>query len=131
MDIKGIDHLVITTADWEACLRFYSDVLGLRHECVNGHHTFFFGNNKLNVHTRPGEFQPAEAQPTLGSQDFCLIADGDIEDIRQGINNEGWPIEAGPVERHGARGIMDSLYVRDPDGNLIEIAVYRPEGYSQ
>ena len=125
MEFKGMDHLVLTTADLESCLHFYCGILGMRHECREGRHAFYFGNAKMNIHTRSGEFQPAAAMPTAGSLDFCLIVKGNIEDIRQEIESKGWPVETGPVFRHGAQGAMDSIYLRDPDGNLVEIAVYR------
>lgn len=125
MEFEKIDHLVLTTADIGSCLHFYRDILGLRHECRGGRHAFYFGNAKINIHMRPGEFQPAAAVPAAGSLDFCLIAQGSISAIAQEIESKGWPVESGPVLRHGAQGAMDSIYLRDSDGNLLEIAVYR------
>ncbi len=124
MNITGLDHLVITTQDIDKCVAFYEGVLGLRHEVENGKHAFYFGRQKINIHTRPAEFLPAAAYPTYGSQDLCLLAEGDIDAIKSELEAKGCPIEEGVVLRHGALGEMHSIYLRDADGNLIEIAVY-------
>ncbi len=124
MNITGLDHLVITTQDIDKCVAFYEGVLGLRHEVENGKHAFYFGRQKINIHTHPAEFLPAAAYPTYGSQDLCLLAEGDIDAIKSELEAKGYPIEEGVVLRHGALGEMHSIYLRDADGNLIEIAVY-------
>ncbi len=124
MNITGLDHLVITTQDIDKCVAFYEGVLGLRHEVENGKHAFYFGRQKINIHTRPAEFLPAAVHPTYGSQDLCLLAEGDIDAIKSELEAKGCPIEEGVVLRHGALGEMHSIYLRDADGNLIEIAVY-------
>lgn len=125
MYIKALDHIVITTADIDKCVEFYAGVLGLHHEVKNGRHAFHFGTQKINIHCRPAEFLPAAQYPTYGSQDICLIAEGDIAEIKREIIDKGYPIEEGIVKRHGALGKMQSIYLRDADGNLIEIAVYK------
>ncbi len=126
MKIKGLDHLVITTEDYSKCRHFYHDILGLEVTEKNGRRAFLLDKQKINIHCRPGEFLPAALRPTLGSQDLCLIVeDDDIEKIKEELCAKGWPLEAGPVPRNGALGPMDSIYVRDPDGNLVELAVYR------
>jgi len=124
MNITGLDHLVITTQDIDKCIAFYEGVLGLRHEVENGRHAFYFGRQKINIHTRPAEFLPAAAHPTCGSQDLCLLAEEDIDAIKSELEAKGYPVEEGVVLRHGALGEMHSIYLRDADGNLIEIAVY-------
>lgn len=124
MNITGLDHLVITTQDIDKCIAFYEGVLGLRHEVENGKHAFYFGRQKINIHTRPAEFFPAAAHPTCGSQDLCLLAEEDIDAIKSELEAKGYPVEEGVVLRHGALGEMHSIYLRDADGNLIEIAVY-------
>ena len=116
MRITGLDHIVITTADMDKCIAFYAGVLGLRHELKNGKHAFYFGVQKINIHCRPAEFLPAAQHPTYGSQDICTI--------KAEIEAKGYPIEEGVVARQGALGAMQSIYLRDADGNLIEIAVY-------
>lgn len=123
--IKNIDHLVITTQDLNACLHFYVDVLGMTLEEHSGRYAVKFGNHKFNIHTRKAEFLPAAKYPTYGSLDLCLIVDGDIEDLKKKIVSKGWPIELEPVVRHGTLGEMRSIYLRDPDGNLIELSSYQ------
>ena len=127
MNIKHIDHIVITTQDLAQCLAFYEGVLGMEHREREGRHALHFGSTKFNIHVRKGEFQPAAKYPTYGSLDLCLIADGSIEDIKRELEAKGAPIELGIVERTGAQGRIDSIYLRDPDGNLVEISVY-PQG---
>ncbi|MBQ3292489.1 MAG: VOC family protein [Mogibacterium sp.] len=123
--IKSIDHMVITTADLDACLHFYEDLLGMEHKVQGGQHALHFGDQKINLHTRPHEFHPSATNVTHGSQDFCLIADGDINSIKEKLVGAGITIIEGVVERYGAMGLMDSIYMYDPDGNLVEIAVYK------
>ena len=125
MKISRLDHLVITTADLERCLHFYVEILGMELDRRDGRYAVRFGSQKFNIHCRPAEFEPAARHPTYGSQDICLIAEGKIEDIRAELEEKGCPIELGVVERTGALGLMDSIYIRDPDENLVEISVYK------
>jgi len=125
LEILELDHFVLTTADLAQCLHFYTQVLKLRHEENAGRHSLYFGKQKINIHTRPGEFLPAAANPAPGALDFCLVAKGDIDEIKNELCRAGAKIVCGVVPRNGAQGKMDSVYVRDPDGNLVEIAVYR------
>ncbi len=125
MEIRAVDHLVITTKDLAQCLAFYTGVLGMRHEAVHGRHSLHFGRQKINIHTYPGEFQPAATAPTAGSLDLCLLVSGEIGAVQKELQAKGCPIAAGVVERHGAAGVLDSVYVYDPDGNLVELAVPR------
>lgn len=127
MKLLALDHFVLTTANADALIDFYTRVLGMRHSADRGRHALFFGNAKINIHTRPAEFLPAAKHPAAGTMDVCLAATGDIREIRSEILAKGWPVEEGVVTRHGARGEMESVYVRDPDGNLIEISVYPEE----
>lgn len=125
MKIRNLDHLVITTQNLDACLRFYVDVLGM--ECIHsdGRYAVRFGNQKFNIHTKKAEFLPAAAHPTYGSLDLCLAVEDDILSVKREIEEKGYPIEEGPVVRHGALGEMNSLYLRDPDGNLVELCSYK------
>ncbi len=126
MLLKSIDHFVITTSNLQECLHFYVEILGMEHiEFAEGRHMLRFGNEKINIHNYPGEFSPYAKNATFGAQDFCLIAEGNIHEIKQMIEEKKWPIEVGVVQQEGARGVMDSIYMFDPDGNLVEIAVYR------
>ena len=127
MKIDRFDHIVITTADLERCLHFYVDILGMEPDRRGDRFAVKFGNQKINIHRRPAEFLPAASNPSYGSQDLCLIAEGPIEAIKAELEEKGYPIELGVVRRIGALGAMDSIYLRDADGNLVEISVYREE----
>ena len=124
LKIKDIDHFVITTADLQACLDFYVGTLGMEHRENNGHHNLYFPGGKISIHTKKGEFQPAALNPTYGSQDFCLIVEDDLETVEQELMSKGIKLLTDIVERHGAHGAIRSLYVRDPDGNLVELSNY-------
>jgi catechol 2,3-dioxygenase-like lactoylglutathione lyase family enzyme len=121
--ITGIDHLVLTVADLDATLRFYRDGLGMRHETFGaGRSALHFGDHKINLHVAGKEFEPKAARPTPGSADLCLLTNRPPQDIIDRLAAIGSPVFLGPVERAGARGALLSIYARDPDGNLIEIA---------
>lgn len=124
MKVLGLDHLVITTVDLEKCIHFYGNILGLEVVEQAGRYSIYFGKQKFNIHTKPAEFLPAADKPTAGSLDICLVVDEKIEIVKQSIEIKGCSIELGPVVRHGARGEMKSIYVRDPDGNLVELCHY-------
>ena len=124
MRIKQLDHLVITTQHFEECVRFYVHILGMELDNRNGRYAFRFGNQKINIHRNEAEFLPAAQNVTYGSQDICLIVEGDIEAVQAELQKKGVPIELGIVKRTGASGPMASLYLRDPDGNLIELSQY-------
>ena len=124
MKIKSIDHLVITTNDVEASIKFYVDILNMELDDSNGRVAVKFGNQKFNIHRGKAEFLPAAENVTFGSADLCLIAEGDILEIEKELIAKNAPIELGIVNRTGACGPIESMYLRDPDGNLVEISVY-------
>jgi catechol 2,3-dioxygenase-like lactoylglutathione lyase family enzyme len=121
--IKSIDHIVITTANLERCLDFYTGALGMRLERFGaGRLALRFGDHKFNVHP-PGFDAGIKARtPTPGSLDLCFLADMPLADVISRLKAHNVPIEEGPIERTGARFAIRSVYVRDPDGNLIEIS---------
>lgn len=123
--IVSIDHIVLLTNDLEKCLAFYRDILECEVQEQNGRYAIYFGNQKINIHQYFGEFQPAANKPCDGALDFCLLAKGNIHEIKQKLESKGTKIEAGIVQRTGAKANLDSLYLKDPDGNLVEIAVER------
>lgn len=123
MKLTGFDHLVLTVADISATMQFYTQVLGMTAVVDGSRHELHFGLQKINVHTRPGEFQPAARTPVAGSADFCLVTQSLMQDIVEQVSSVA-PIELGPVIRTGAKGPMHSIYLRDPDGNLVEICTY-------
>lgn len=125
MKITRIDHFVLVTEDLQKCVEFYEGILGLEHVCEGGKHSLRFGSSKINIHTRAGEFAPFAARPSAGSADFCLICeDQSAQQLKTELESKGAQIELGVVPRTGARGAMQSIYLRDPDGNLVELGVY-------
>jgi catechol 2,3-dioxygenase-like lactoylglutathione lyase family enzyme len=125
MQIDRIDHLVLTVADVEATVDFYTRVLGLRAETFDGgRRALVFGRQKINLHQVGREFSPRAAHATAGSGDFCLITETPLDQVQAELAAAGVEVEVGPVPKVGALGPMQSVYVRDPDANLVEIAVY-------
>jgi catechol 2,3-dioxygenase-like lactoylglutathione lyase family enzyme len=127
--VDRIDHLVLTVRDIDATTRFYRRALGLEAEFFRGpegqpRHALRFGNQKINLQDAATETPTKARAPTQGSGDFCLIAARPIEEVIAHLRVEAIPIEAGPVPRRGALGPMRSVYFRDPDGNLVEVAEY-------
>jgi catechol 2,3-dioxygenase-like lactoylglutathione lyase family enzyme len=123
--IDRLDHLVLTVADIDATVDFYTRVLGM--EAVTfgaGRTALAFGRSKINLHRAGHEFEPKARRPTPGSADLCLIAEGPLERVIEDLAEHGVPIEEGPVERTGATGPIRSVYFRDPDLNLIEVSTY-------
>ena len=126
MRIDRIDHLVLTVADFERTTAFYAGVLGM--EAVtfgDGRRALAFGRSKINLHLAGHEFEPKAAHATPGSADLCLVTEDALDAVIAELDRHGVAILEGPVERQGALGAMDSVYVRDPDRNLIEISSYR------
>ncbi|MET7538124.1 VOC family protein [Streptomyces sp. NPDC005507] len=125
MRIDRLDHLVLTVHDLDATVAFYTKILGM--EAVTfrgGRRALAFGHSKINLHEAGHEFEPKATRPTPGSADLCLIVDEPVERIVAELASHGVPLEEGPVERTGATGPMRSVYVRDPDDNLIELSNY-------
>ena len=126
--IDHVDHLVLTTAKEAEGVDFYTRVLGMRWESFIGgtppveRKAFKFGNQKINLHIKGKEFEPKADIPTPGSLDLCFIADRPLEKVIENLRAESWPIIEGPVIRTGAIQKISSVYVRDPDQNLIEIS---------
>lgn len=126
MHVTGIDHLVLTVDDVEATCAFYGDVLGATVVSFGPEDrtALEFRDQKINLHETGEEFDPHARSPTPGSGDFCLVTELDTEGITARLEDHGIEIVHGPVEKHGAQGPMRSVYVRDPDGNLVELASY-------
>ena len=126
--IDHLDHLVLTTFDEVACIDFYTRVLGMSLESFIGgtppvtRKAFKFGNQKINLHVRGKEFEPKAHVPVPGALDLCFIASVPLNQVVSKFNLEDWPIVEGPVMRTGATQRIRSVYVRDPDLNLIEIS---------
>ena len=125
--IDHLDHLVLTTANEEACTRFYVGVMGMALETFGaGRKAFRFGSQKINLHVKGHEFEPKAQAPTPGSLDLCFIASVPLDDVIARLKGRGVPIIEGPVMRTGADSRIRSVYVRDPDMNLIEISELAP-----
>jgi catechol 2,3-dioxygenase-like lactoylglutathione lyase family enzyme len=123
--IDRLDHLVLTVTDLDATIEFYAGVLGMTHTVFgDGRHALTFGASKINLHQAGHEFEPKALHPQPGSADLCFVVDEPIEEILEILTSAGVPIEEGPVDRTGATGPIHSLYVRDPDQNLIELSNY-------
>jgi catechol 2,3-dioxygenase-like lactoylglutathione lyase family enzyme len=122
MRVLALDHLVLTVADPAATVAFY-ERLGMRAEVFGGDRLALrFGAQKLNLHRAGAEIEPHARVPAPGSADLCFLIDGDLDDAERELRAVGIPIELGPVERTGATGPIRSLYLRDPDGNLVELS---------
>jgi len=123
MKISHLDHLVLTVADIENTCNFYQTVLGFEVITFKGDRKALkFGHQKINLHQLGKEFEPKALQPTPGSADLCFISDTPISEVVTHLNQLNIQIEEGPVERTGAMHPILSVYIRDPDQNLIEIS---------
>ncbi|MCU0566687.1 MAG: VOC family protein [Oculatellaceae cyanobacterium Prado106] len=128
MKILQIDHLVLTVQDIPRTCEFYSRVLGMQVVTFGNpasgtqRQALQFGQQKLNLHQAGQEFEPKALRPTPGAIDLCLISETPLAEVQRHLQACGVAIESGIVPRTGAMGAIASLYIRDPDGNLIEIS---------
>ncbi len=128
MQIEGLDHLVLTVTNIDDTCDFYERVLGMEHVVFGeGRHALIFGTQKINLHEAGREFEPKAAAPTPGSADLCFWTQTQLDDVIEHLQEAEIVVEQGPVRRTGARGPIISVYLRDPDGNLIEISNYQQE----
>ena len=125
MKVNALDHLVLTVTDLERTIRFYTKILGMEEITFgNNRKALGFGDQKINLHEYGKEFEPKAKKPCPGSADLCFISTTPIQEWQTFLVSNGIPIEEGPVKRTGAKGTIHSIYIRDPDGNLIEISNY-------
>ena len=125
--LTALDHLVLTVADISATVAFYRDVLGMQVQTFtpadgSTRTALTFGTQKINLHPAARPFDPKARHPAPGSADLCFLTDTPLEGWQAHFATQGVTVIAGPVNRTGAMGPIRSLYVRDPDGNLIEVA---------
>ncbi len=125
--VQSLDHLVLSVADIDATLAFYTRALGMNAEKFHPadgstRHALKFGAQKINLHDAAAPFAPHAARPAPGTADLCFLSEVALEDWQTHFARHDVSIEQGPVARTGATGAILSLYVRDPDGNLIEIS---------
>ena len=125
MQISHLDHLVLTVADLDVTTDFYCRVLGMQAvEFGEGRKALAFGRQKINLHLAGHEFEPKAERPVPGSADLCFIVSTPLEAVIDHLEQQGVAILEGPVRRTGATGPIRSVYLRDPDLNLIELSNY-------
>ena len=126
MKVDRIDHLVLTVSDIDEACKFYSQVLGMEEVTFgSGRKALQFGRQKINLHEVGKEIEPKASQPTPGSADLCFITGIPLDQVIIHIRAHDVEIIEGPVDRAGAQGSIESVYIRDPDGNLIEVSNYK------
>ena len=128
--IDHVDHIVLTTRDKVACIHFYTEVLGMKlvtfRTPTEERLAFSFGEQKINLHEWGREFSPRAHVAVPGSLDLCFISSVPLQEVVERLNAANIKIIEGPVSKTGANGPIRSVYVRDPDLNLVEISVYNP-----
>jgi catechol 2,3-dioxygenase-like lactoylglutathione lyase family enzyme len=122
--INSLDHLVLTVANIDITADFYTEVLGMELFTVDGRKALAFGEQMIKLQQRGHEVDPKAAHPTAGAGDICFITSTPLDEVIRYLNEQKVRIEEGPVERNGAMGKMRSIYVRDPDKNLVKISNY-------
>lgn len=123
IQLSHIDHVVLTVADVDYTISWYGRVLGMKAETFGqGRKALVFGKQKLNLHPKVNDFDPKPATPTPGSADLCFIASTPLAKVIEHFKNQRVHIEKGPIKRMGVGGLITSVYIRDPDGNLIEVS---------
>ncbi len=125
--VDFLDHIVLTVADVGVTANFYERVLGMTAESFRPadgtiRTALKFGGQKINLHQSGQEFEPKAARPTKGSADLCLLSPDPLAAWQAHLAAEGIEITEGPIRRTGATGPILSIYLRDPDGNLIEVS---------
>ncbi|NOY95714.1 MAG: cupin domain-containing protein [Chlorobi bacterium] len=126
ISVKNIDHIVLTVKDIQRTCNFYAETLGMNViEFGKGRKALKFEKQKINLHEYGKEFEPKATNAAPGTIDICLITETPIPILINHIKKLGIGIIEGPVERTGAEGKIESIYFRDPDGNLIEVSNYK------
>ena len=126
MKISKFDHIVIPVSDIQKAIDFYVGILNMQLDTSHNRYAVSIGQQKINLHVGLAEFLPAAKNPAYGSADICLLIEGELSDVKIELDSKGITIEEGIVRRNGFCGPIDSIYLRDPDGNLIELSQPRP-----
>lgn len=125
MRLEGLDHIVLTVADVERTCHFYGELLGLEIlRYAHGRRAVLFGGQKISLHQHGREFEPHSREPTPGAVELCFIATEPVTQVADELERKGVDILLPPHPRTGARGALQSLFLYDPDGNLVEISNY-------
>ena len=125
MKIERIDHIVLTVRNVEKTCEFYGRVLGMETVTFSGgRKALVFGVQKINLHESGREFAPHAARPAPGSADLCFVTETPLDEVLEELGSRGVEVIEGPVRRTGALGPINSVYFRDPEGNLIEVSNY-------
>ncbi len=123
--VDRLDHFVLTVKDIEKSVAFYTKVLGMQKEIFKGSRVALkYGTSKINLHELGKEFEPKAYNVKEGSADLCFITENNLLEVINFLNSIKIDIEEGPVQRTGALGTIESIYIRDPDKNLIEVSNY-------
>ena len=126
INIKSIDHIVMTCGSIEKTIAFYTSALGMKvHRFGQGRYALRFGEQKINLHQAGKEFEPKARVPTPGSVNICFITETPIDEVKNQLESNGINILVGPIEKSGALGKINSIYFQDPDKNLIEVSNYQ------
>lgn len=129
ISLDRIDHIVLTVRDIDKTIQFYCNVLGMAEVTFGDKRKALeFGNQKINLHPQSSEISPKAKHPAVGAMDICFITQSAINSVIEDLQKLNINIELGPVQRKGAQGNMTSVYIRDPDDNLVEIAHYNEHG---
>ena len=125
--VASLDHLVLTVQDIPRAIKFYVEVLGMQEVTFGDNRkALTYGQQKINLHKFGEEFEPKAFAPLPGSADLCFVIDGALEEFIGHLNDKNIEILQGPLARTGALGVINSVYIRDPDQNLIELSTYLP-----
>jgi catechol 2,3-dioxygenase-like lactoylglutathione lyase family enzyme len=128
MKVNRIDHLVLTTSDIEQTINFYTTILGMELISVEGgRKSLRFGTQKINLHEAGQEISPHARHPLPGSTDLCFITETSIQQVVEHLHSSGITLLKGPTKRIGATGPLFSIYIQDPDGNLLELSNHLKE----
>ena len=123
MTLEKLDHLVLPVSDIDAIAMFYTTYLGMEKRTFGeGRVALHFGNQKINLHPAGWDYEPKARVSIAGSADLCFIVSEQVQLLQADLVDSGVEIIEGPVVRRGATGRLCSIYVRDPDGNLIELS---------
>ena len=123
MTLEKLDHFVLPVSDIDVIATFYTTYLGMEKRIFGDDRVaLHFGDQKINLHPAGWDYEPKARVSIAGSADLCFIVSERVESLQTKLVQLGVDIIEGPVERTGATGRLRSIYIRDPDGNLIELS---------